>query len=257
MTEIHPTAIVHEKAVIGTNVKVAPYAVIEENVVIGDDTTIASYAYLANGTRIGKQCRIFQGAVLGNIPQDLKFENEQTELVVGDRTTIREFVTLNRGTSESGRTVIGEDCLLMAYVHVAHDCIIGNRVILANAVNIAGHVTIEDWVSVGGGTPIHQFVTVGCHTFVGGGYRIPKDVPPYILATGEPLRYAGLNLVGLQRRGFTPEQIRPMKQAYRLFYRSGLNTTQALERMEAELEMTAEVKHIIKSIRDSARGMMR
>ncbi|KAA3613917.1 MAG: acyl-ACP--UDP-N-acetylglucosamine O-acyltransferase [Calditrichaeota bacterium] len=257
MTDIHKTAIVHDAAKIGENVTIGPFVVIDEDVVIGDGTTIASHASLAAGSRIGKKCRIFQGAVIGNIPQDLKFENEKTQLIVGDRTDIREYVTLNRGTSETGKTEIGSDCLLMAYAHVAHDCVIGNNVILANSVAIAGHVTVEDWVTIGGLTGCHQFTRVGAHSFIGGCNRIAKDVPPYILATGEPLRFAGLNRIGLQRRGFTEEQLRRLKKAYRIIYQSKLNFSQALERVEQEIDLTPEVQKIVDLIRGSTRGVIR
>lgn len=257
MSTIHRTAIVDDAAQIGENVTIGPYAVIENDVVIGDGTTVASHACLAPGTRIGKDCKIFQGAVLGNVPQDLKFENEKTELIVGDRTTIREFVTLNRGTSETGKTAVGSDCLLMAYAHVAHDCVIGDHVILANSVAVAGHVTIEDWVTIGGLTGCHQFTRVGQHSFIGGLNRIIKDVPPYVLATGEPLRFAGLNRVGLQRRGFTTEQLANLKRAYRILYQSKLNFSQGLARVREELEMTAEVQNVVDMISNSARGVIR
>ncbi len=257
MTTIHRTAIVDDAAQIGENVSIGPYVVVEKDVIIGDGTSIASHVCLTTGARIGKDCNIFQGAVLGNVPQDLKFENEKTELVVGDRTTIREYVTLNRGTSETGKTVVGCDCLLMAYAHVAHDCFIGDHVILANSVAIAGHVTIEDWVTIGGLTGCHQFTRVGKHSFVGGLNRIIKDVPPYILATGEPLRFAGLNRVGLQRRGFSPEQLANLKKAYRILYQSKLNFSQALEKIRAELEMTAEVRNVVDLISSSSRGVIR
>lgn len=257
MTDIHQTAIVHDAAQIGDDVTIGPYAVIDEGVIVGDKTIIASHACLTNGTRVGKECRIFQGAVLGNVPQDLKFENEKTELVVGDRTTIRECVTLNRGTSETGKTVVGSDCLLMAYAHVAHDCVLGDNVILANSVGIAGHVTIGDWASIGGLTGVHQFTHIGCHSFIGGGSRVTKDVPPYILAMGEPLRFAGLNRVGLKRRGFSDDQLRNIKNTYRVLFQSKLNLSQALKKLPQEVEISDDVQRIIDLIENSSRGMLR
>lgn len=257
MTSIHETAIVHPGAELGVDVTIGPYAVVEENTRIGDRTSIGPRALVAQGTRIGNDCRIFNGAVVGTIPQDLKFHGEETTLVVGDRTTIREFVTLNRGTVDRGETRIGDDCLLMAYVHVAHDCQIGDRVILANAVNLAGHVQIDEWAGIGGMTPVHQFVRIGCHAFVGGGYRVVKDVPPYILASGEPLRYAGLNAVGLRRRNFSEDALAALKRAYKILYRSGKNVTQALEAISHEIKDVPEVEHLIQFIQNSERGIIR
>lgn len=256
MRQIHPTAIVDPGADLGDEVVVGPYAIVENNTKIGDRTTIGSHALVASGSRIGVDCHIFHGAVVGTIPQDLKFKNEETILTVGARTTIREFATLNRGTAEGGTTTVGADCLLMAYAHVAHDCAIGDSVILANAVNLAGHVVIEDFAIVGGMTPVHQFVRIGRHVFIGGGYRVPKDVPPYILAGNEPLRYNGLNSVGLRRRNFKPEAISALKNAYRLVFRSGLNVTQALKEISQELEMTEEVKIVVDFITNSQRGII-
>ncbi len=257
MQELHPTAIVDRSAQLGENVRVGPYAVIEGNTVIGDGTVIGPQAYIAAGTRIGRNCRVFKGAVLGTVPQDLKYKGEDTLLEIGENTTIREFATLNRGTVESGTTRIGAHCLLMAYVHVAHDCEIGDNVILANAVNLAGHVKIEEWASVGGMTPVHQFVRIGCHAFVGGGYRVPKDIPPYILASGEPLQYSGLNSVGLRRRNFSSETLLLLKRVYKLIFRSGKNVSQALQTIEQEFQPTPEIQHIIEFIRASQRGIIR
>jgi len=257
MQELHPTAIVDRSAQLGENVRVGPYAVIEGNTVIGDGTVIGPQAYIAAGTRIGRNCRVFKGAVLGTVPQDLKYKGEDTLLEIGENTTIREFATLNRGTVESGTTRIGAHCLLMAYVHVAHDCEIGDHVILANAVNLAGHVKIEEWASVGGMTPVHQFVRIGCHAFIGGGYRVPKDIPPYILASGEPLQYSGLNSVGLRRRNFSSETLLLLKRVYKLIFRSGKNVSQALQTIEQEFQPTPEIQHIIEFIRASQRGIIR
>lgn len=254
---IHPTALVDPEAQLGEGVTVGPYAIIEKNTVIGANTEIGPHALIANGARLGSACRVFMGAVVGTIPQDLKFHGEESVLEVGDRTTIREYVTLNRGTEESGVTRIGSDCLLMAYAHVAHDCVIGNNVILANAVNIAGHVTVEDWASIGGMTPVHQFVHIGCHAFIGGGYRAVKDVPPYILASGEPLQFTGLNTIGLQRRDFSPETLLLLKRAYKLLYYSHLNVSQALQAIQEQLEPIPEIKHLVEFIKKSERGIIR
>jgi UDP-N-acetylglucosamine acyltransferase len=255
--KLHPTAIIHHNAQLGTNVTVGPYTIIEDDVIIGDEAEIASHVLIASGTRLGNNCRIFHGAILGTIPQDLKFGMEKTTLEIGEHTTIREYATINKGTAEHGRTTVGGHCLVMAYVHIAHDCTIGNYVILANLVQMAGHVTIEDHVGIGGFVPIHQFVRIGAHAFIGGGSHVPKDVPPYILAMGEPLRYAGLNLVGLKRRGFTSELLRVLKKVYSILYRSNLTVEQACKRIKAEVEQSAEVQHILSFIEGSERGLIR
>ena len=257
MADIHPSAIVDKNAELHDTVQVGPFSIIEGDVVIDAGTTIASNTLLASGTRIGKNCRIFNGAVLATVPQDLKFKNEKTTLEIGDNTTVREFCTLNRGTTHSYKTVIGSNCLLMSYVHVAHDCRLGDNVILANAVNMAGHVQIQDFVGIGGMDPIHQFVRIGRHAFVGGGLRVDRDVPPYILAAGDPLTYAGLNSVGLRRRGFDSELLMQMKRVYKLIYRSNLNVTQALTRIKEEFELVPEIKNIVDFIESSERGIIK
>lgn len=254
-TGIHPSAVIHERVELAPDVTVGPGAVIGPGVVIGEGTTIGSNVLIEHHTVIGRECRIHHGAVLGSDPQDLKFEGEDTTLVVGDRTTIREYATLNRGTRASGRTVIGSDCMLMAYVHVAHDCRIGDRVILSNAVNMGGHVTIGDWAIVGGLTPIHQFVRIGDHAFVGGASRVAKDVAPYVRAAGNPLEMVGLNSVGLQRRGFSEETRRALKRMYRLFFTSKLNVTQAIARAREEPELTPEVERFVRFFEESDRGV--
>lgn len=257
MATIHPTAIVDPGALLGENVSIGPFSIVNNDVIIGDDSTVASHVVIQSGTRIGKKCRVFSGAVLGTDPQDLKYAGEKTTLEIGDETTMREFCTLNRGSSHRLKTVIGKKCLIMAYVHVAHDCRIGDNVILANAVNMAGHVTIEDFVSIGGLTPIHQFVNIGSHAFVGGGLRVSQDIPPYILAAGEPIQYAGINKIGLSRRGFSPDTMAKIKNAYKLIYRSGLNTTQALAQIEADGELIPEIKQIVDFIKTSQRGIIK
>jgi UDP-N-acetylglucosamine acyltransferase len=254
--EIHPTAIVHSSARLGTDVSVGPYTVIGPNVTIDDNCRIGPHVLIERDTRVGGATHIHKGAVLGTDPQDLKYQGESTELVVGSRTVIREFVTVNRGTSAHGRTEVGDDCLLMAYVHVAHDCVIGNHVILANAVNMGGHVSIQDWATVGGMTPIHQFVRIGCHAFVGGASRVQKDVPPYVKASGSPIELFGLNSLGLQRRGFPDEVRRELKRAYRLFFQSTLNVKQALDRARLELQPYPEVQRFLAFIEESERGIL-
>lgn len=254
-TGIHPAAVVHEDASLAADVAVGPGAVIGPGVVIASATIIGSNALVERDTIIGEGCTIAHGAVLGTDPQDLKYGGEETQLVVGDRTVVREYATLNRGTSASGRTVVGSDCLIMAYTHVAHDCHIGDNVVLANAVNMGGHVTIDDWAIVGGMTPIHQFVRIGEHAFVGGASRVHKDVPPFVRAAGNPLEMSGLNSVGLRRRGFEEGARRELKRAYRMIYTSDLNLTQALERARLELEPLAEVEIFLSFFEASERGV--
>ncbi len=254
---IHQTAIVDRSVQIGNEVEIGPYSIIEAGVEIGDRCVVSSHVMIATGTRLDRGCRVFVSAVLGTIPQDLKFQGEKSSLHIGENTVIREFCTLNRGTAEGGAvTKVGSNCLLMAYVHVAHDCILGDNVILANGVNMAGHVTIEDYVGISGLTLIHQFTRIGRYSYIGGGSRVPKDVPPYILANGDPLKYFGLNTVGLKRRGFTSEQISAIKRTYHLIFRSGLNTTQAVDAVRSDLEMSEEIKIILDFIESSERGLI-
>lgn len=257
MTLIHPTAIIGKKAEIGEHVEIGPYAVIEDNVKIHDGCQIASHVLISSGTELGKNCKIHKGAVLGTNPQDLKFEDEETFLVIGENTTIREFATLNRATTHSYYTRIGNNCLIMAYAHVAHDCQIGNNVVLANSVNLAGHVTIEDFVGIGGLTPVHQFVKIGTQCFIGGGLRVAKDVPPYILAMGEPLKYAGLNKIGMQRRGFSDNALQNIRTAYKILYRQNNTVAEAIEKLLAEFPDSAEVLHLIHFLKNSDRGIIR
>jgi UDP-N-acetylglucosamine acyltransferase len=253
--EVHPTAIVDPTAELGPGVVVGPYSIIGPGVKVGARTRIASSVLIERDTTLGEECQLSHGAVLGTDPQDLKYMGEPTTLVVGDRTVIREYATLNRGTAASGYTRVGSDCMLMAYTHVAHDCHLGDHVILSNAVNMAGHVTIGDWAIVGGMTPIHQFVRIGEHAFVGGQSRISKDIPPYVKAAGIPLQLYGLNAVGLQRRGFSEEVRRELKRAYRLFFASGNNTTQALARAREELRLIPEVEVFLAFFENSSRGV--
>ncbi len=254
-TLVHPTALIDPDAELGQGVVVGPWVIVGPRVSIGDGTEIGPRVLIEQDTTVGEDCRISNGAVLGTDPQDLKFKGERTVLEVGDRTVIREFATLNRGTSETGRTSVGSDCLLMAYTHVAHDCELGNHVILSNAVNMAGHVLIEDWVIVGGLTPIHQFVRIGAHAFIGGGSRIPQDVPPYCRVAGNPPSLYGLNSVGLERRGFSDEVRKALKQAYRILFQSKLNVGQGVTRAEAEVPAIPEVRHLLEFIKASERGI--
>ncbi len=253
---IHSTAIVNSKAELGENISIGPYAVVDGDVVIGSGTQIGPHVYCAEGARIGKDCRIHNGAVVSTLPQDLKFKDEKTTFEIGDSTTIREFCTLNRGTAEHMKSTVGSNSLLMAYSHVAHDCTIGDNVIIANAVQMGGHVTIEDWAIVGGLTAIHQFVSIGRHAMVGGHFRVPKDVPPYILAGGAPLTYEGLNVVGLRRRGFAREAIEALTQAYQLLYFARLNVSQAVVKIRQELRVTTEIQHLLTFIERSKRGII-
>lgn len=252
---IHPTAVIEDSVSLGDGVCVGPYAVIRENVSIGSGTQVNAHSVIEGNTTIGKDCRIGIGAVIGNPPQDLKYDDEATEVIIGDRTVIREYVTINRGTTHRMKTVVGSDVLLMSYVHVAHDCIVGNNVILANCVTLAGHVTVEDSAIVGGLTPIHQFVTVGKMSIVGGGSRVPKDIPPYCRLAGNPLKVSGLNTIGLTRRNYSKKQRELLTKAYKTLFRSGLNTTQAIEYIEKNLEITDEISYLLDFIKRSERGI--
>ncbi len=252
-----PLAYVNPQARVAKNVVIEPFVNIEKNVEIGEGTWIGSNVTIMEGARIGRNCKIFPGAVVAAIPQDLKFAGEETLVRIGDNVTIREFVTINRGTKANNETVIGNNCLLMAYVHVAHDCIIGNNVILANAATLAGHITIEDWAIVGGLAAVHQFVHIGTHTMISGGALVRKDVPPFVKAAREPLSYVEINSIGLRRRGFTPEQINQVQDIYRILYVKGYNVTQAVQIIEAELPATPERDDILAFISRSKRGIMR
>jgi UDP-N-acetylglucosamine acyltransferase len=256
VTGIHPNAVVDPAARIGRGVTIGPHAVIEHDTEIGDGSRIDSCARICCGARIGRECHIFHGAVVGEIPQDLKFHGEETVAIIGDRTKVREYVTVHRGTENRKKTEVGADCLLMAYAHVAHDCLVKDHVILANIVQLGGHVTVDDWAYIGGMTGIHQFTHIGKHAFVGGGFRCTQDVPPYILASGEPLKYSGLNVVGLRRRGFSNETINQLKEVYRLIYRSEFNISQALEQIQSAFEPTEEIQEIVSFIKHSERGIV-
>lgn len=254
---ISPLAYIHPSAIIGNNVTVDPFAVIEAAVSIGDNCHIMSHAIIMEDTIIGKDCKIFPSAVIGAIPQDLKFAGEKTNVIIGDNNTIRECVTINRGTKDLLKTEVGNNCLLMAYVHLAHDCIIGNNVILANTVQLAGHVTVGDFAIIGGMAAAIQFATIGAHTYIAGNTEIRKDVPPYIKAGRAPLSYVGLNSVGMQRRGFTTEKINEILEIYRNIYLRGLNTSQALEIIEKDFPSSAEKSEIVNFIKASKRGIVK
>ncbi len=251
LTHIHPSA------KIGSNVQIDPFTSIHANVEIGDNTWIGSNVTIYEGARIGKNCKIFPGAVISAIPQDLKFKGEDTTAIIGDNTTIRECVTINRGTSAMGRTEVGSNCLLMAYVHIAHDCIIGNHVILANSVNLAGHVTIDDWAILEGYVGVSQFMHIGSHSFVAGQSGVRKNVPPYVKAAREPLCYAGINAVGLTRRGYAKEAIEEIQEIYRNIFQKGYNTTKALSIVESEFSASTHRDLILEFVRSSEKGIIR
>lgn len=252
-----PLAYIHPGAKIAASVVIDPFVTIENNVEIGEGTRICSNVTIMEGARIGKNCTIFPGAVISGIPQDLKFQGEETFAIIGDNTTIRECVTVNRGTSAKGKTVVGNNCLIMAYSHIAHDTIVGNNVIISNATQLAGEVVVDDFAIIGGGSLVHQFCHIGTHVMIQGGSRINKDIPPYVKAGREPVTYSGVNSIGLRRRNFTNEQIREVQDIYRYLYLSQLNVSDAIEKIEAELPATNERDEIILFIRNSKRGIIR
>jgi UDP-N-acetylglucosamine acyltransferase len=254
---ISELASVHPDAQLGDGVEVGPFSAIAADVVIGSGTKIHSNAVIMDGARIGKDCEIYPGAVVSGTPQDLKYQNEYTTTEIGDRTIIRECVTIHRGTSDKLKTVVGSDCLLMGYVHVAHDCTIGNHVILANYVGLSGHITIEDYVILEGKVGTQQFVRIGAHAFVGGGSLVRKNIPPFIKAAREPLTFAGVNSIGLRRRGFSDKTIAIIENIYRIVYVQNKNVSKALEIVEAEIESCPEKTQIIDFIRASEKGIIR
>jgi UDP-N-acetylglucosamine acyltransferase len=254
---IHPHTYIHHNARIATNVKIDPFSVIHQNVEIGEGTWIGSNVTIMDGARIGKNCRVFPGAVISASPQDLKFEGEETIVEVGNDTTIREFVTIHRGTKDRWKTTVGNNCLIMAYSHIAHDCIIGNNCIMSNNTQMAGHVTLGDYAILAGMCAVHQFVKIGQHSFVAGGSLVSKDVPPYIKAGRTPLSYAGVNSVGLKRKGFSVEKINEILDIYRIIYNKGLNTTQAIDFIEEEFPVTDERDEIVTFVRESNRGIIK
>ena len=253
----HNLISVHPEAVIGENVSISPFVTIDKNVVIGDNTSIYPNAVILSGARIGANCRIFPGAVISGIPQDLKFQGEETTCEIGDNTTIRECVTVNRGTVAKGKTVVGSNCLLMAYSHIAHDCILKDNIIIGNATQLAGEVEIDDYAILSGGILIHQFCKIGKHAMIQGGSRASKDIPPYIIAGREPITYSGVNIIGLRRRGFSNDQISAIQEIYRTLYQSGYNNSEAIRFIEANLPDSEEKKEIITFVINSQRGILR
>jgi UDP-N-acetylglucosamine acyltransferase len=242
---------------VAEDVTIGPHSIIEDNVVVGKGCHIAASVLVASGTRLGERVRVAHSAVVGTQPQDLKFGGEDSLAVIGDDTVIREFVTINRGTKAHGETSIGKNCFIMAYAHVAHDCIIGNHVIMANSVNLAGHIEIDDYAILGGVLPVHQFVKIGAHCMIGGGFRVQHDVCPYSLVGGYPLKTVGLNSIGLRRRGFKRETIAVLEQAFKILFFSHLNTSQAVEKIQAEVEKTAEIKTVLDFLERSNRGIVK
>ena len=252
-----PLAFIHTDSKIARNVVIEPFVTIEKDVEIGSGTWIGSNVTIMEGARIGKNCRIFPGAVISAIPQDLKFEGEKSLTIIGDNCTIRECATINRGTSASGKTIVGNNCLIMAYAHIAHDCVIGDNCVIVNSVALGGHVTIGDYAIIGGLSAIHQFVSVGKHAMVSGGSLVRKDVPPYVKAAREPLSFVGINSIGLRRRGFSDNKIKEIQDIFRILYQNKNNTTQALLKIETEINASPERDEIISFVQNSGRGIMK
>jgi UDP-N-acetylglucosamine acyltransferase len=259
MTSISDKAVIHDRAQISEGVTVGPFAIIGPGVTIGRGSVVCSMALVEKDTEIGEECEIGHSAVVGTDPQDLKYKGETTRLVIGDRTTIREFATINRATRDSGdgTTRVGSDTLIMAYAHVAHNCVIGDHVVITNAVNLAGHVVVEDYAIIGGMTAVQQFVHIGAHSYVGGACRVTKDVPPFLKIGGVPTRPIEMNTIGLLRRGYSEEALNYLRQAYRFLYLSDLNTTQAVERIKAALPMNEEISRLVTFIQSSTRGIIK
>lgn len=256
----HSLSVIHPEAKIGENVHIGPFCYIDKDAEIGDGSWLGSHVTVYDGARIGKNCKIFPGAVISGVPQDLKFQGETTTAEIGDGTTIREYVTVNRGTSYANRTVVGKNCLLMAYVHVAHDCQLGDDVVLANNVTLAGHVEIEDWAILEGLVAVQQFIRIGAHSFVAGASLVRKHVPPYVKAAREPLSYAGVNVIGLQRRGFTPEQINQIQDIYRILFVKGYKISNAVKIIEQEISQSGDRDRILEFIQranDNEIGIMK
>lgn len=255
-TEIHGTAIVSPSAQIGDGVRIGPYAIVGDGCTLGDGCVLEARTMLERNVRLEANVTVGVGTVLGGDPQDLKFQGEDTWVEIGEGTRIREYATINRGTAQSFKTSVGKHCFIMSYVHVAHDCHVGDGVIISNGTQLAGHVTIEDRAILSGLVAVHQFVKIGRHSFTGGCSRVAKDVPPFLKAVGNPVKLYGLNSVGLQRSGFDEAVIRELKRAYRLFFRSELNVSQALERARKELQPYQEVEHLLRFLEESGRGVV-
>lgn len=257
MSNISNQAYVHPEAKLGESVTIEPFAFIDKNTEVGDGTIVMSGANIRNGARVGSNCRIFPGAVVGGIPQDLKFRGEESLAIVGDNTTIRECVTINRGTASKGYTKVGNSCLLMAYSHVAHDCVLNDNIILGNATQLAGEVEVEHHAILSGGTLVHQFTRIGAHAMIQGGTRLGKDIPPYIIAGREPVCFSGVNLVGLRRHAYSNEKINEIQEIYRVIYQSGFNFSDAVSKIESEFEETPEMRLIVDFVKGSPRGIVR
>lgn len=257
MSNISNLASIHPNAKLGNNVTVDPFVYIEADVEIGDGTHVMANATILNGSRVGSGCRIFPGAVIGAIPQDLKYKGEETYAVIGNNTTVRECCTVNKGTAAKGKTVVGNNCLLMAYSHIAHDCVLKDYIIIGNATQLAGEVEVFDHAILSGGTLVHQFTRIAEYAMIQGGTRLGKDIPPYIIAGREPVSYAGINLVGLRRNGFSNEKINQIQEIYRLIYQSGLNVSDAIKKIEEEGTLEAEIDNIVQFIKESPRGIVR
>ena len=254
---ISKLAYVHVDARIGANVTIEPFATVYGDVVIGDGTWIGPNSTLMDGARIGSKCRIFPGAVISAIPQDLKFAGEQTTAEVGDGTTVRECVTINRGTADRGKSAVGSNCLLMAYVHLAHDCFVGNNVVIANSVNVAGHVTIDDWAILEGNVAVQQFIHIGAHSFIAGASLVRKNVPPFVKAAREPLSYIGVNVVGLRRRGYSDEAVTRIEDIYREIFVRNTNVERAVQNVEQTMPRSPERGVILDFINNSPKGIMK
>ncbi len=252
---IHPSALIDPSAILGDDVEIGPFAIIGPNTILGDGCCVAARATLERNVRLGTKVQIGSGSVIGGAPQDLKYRDEETWVEIGDRTMVREYTTINRGTSASGKTSIGKDSFIMTYVHIAHDCHLGDSVIIANGTQFAGHVTVHDHAVISGLVAVHQFGTIGTYAFVGGMTRCNQDIPPYVKAVGNPVELYGLNTVGLQRNGFTPETINSLKRAYRLFFNSDLNLGQAAERARLDLPHTPEVERFVAFVNSAHRGV--
>ncbi|MBQ9548134.1 MAG: acyl-ACP--UDP-N-acetylglucosamine O-acyltransferase [Bacteroidales bacterium] len=259
MAKIHPLACVSPLAKLGENVEVGPYAYIDENVEIGDGCIIHPHATIYPYVKMGTGCQVFPGAVIGAVPQDLKFDGEITYVEIGNNVTIRECATINRGTKASGKGVtrVGDNTLIMSYVHIAHDCTVGNHCILVSFVGIAGETDVDDWAILGGSTVVHQFSHIGKHAMIGGGSKVNKDIPPYSLCGRDPICYAGVNIVGLRRRGFEPDVIRNIKDIYDTLYYQGYNISDACAKVEAGFPPSTERDEILRFIRESKRGIVR
>ena len=254
---ISPLSCIHPDAVIGENVEIGPFVTIDRDVIIGDGCVIEANATICRYTKLGKNCHVFPSAVIGAIPQDLKFRGEETWAVIGDNCVLRECVTVHRGTASKGQTLIGNNNLIMAYCHVAHDCILHDNIIMSNATQLAGEVEIDDFAILGGGSLVHQFSHIGCHSMIQGGSKVNKDVPPFAVVAREPVEFCGINSVGMNRRGFTPEQIHTVQEVNRLIYKSGMNTTQALNHIEATMPQSVERDLVLAFIRTSTRGIVK